>query len=170
MVRNALIRALRNSGKYRRVLEYLRDYPPLAQFVFRIAHWLAPGSVLAMKVVVVPFDLSDEHGRLPPFPLSCSSPSRLRGIGSPITDHAIINTGRRSSWLGEKPMDARKLIDASLRVLKMIQLGQQPDVDDVSIIRTHALPEESRLSASELASELIKREIAKRRAATSMHA
>jgi len=67
-------------------------------------------------------------------------------------------------------MDARKLIDASLRVLKMIQLGQQPDVDDVSIIRTYALPEESRLSASELASELIKREIAKRRAATSMHA
>ena len=32
-------------------------YPPLAQFVFRIAHWLAPGSVLAMKLVVVSFDL-----------------------------------------------------------------------------------------------------------------
>ena len=32
-------------------------YPPLAQFVFRLAHWLAPGSVLAMKVVVVGFDL-----------------------------------------------------------------------------------------------------------------
>lgn len=32
-------------------------YPPLAQVVFRTAHWLAPGSVLAMKVTVVSFDL-----------------------------------------------------------------------------------------------------------------
>ena len=32
-------------------------YPPLAQMVFRASHWLAPGSVLAMKVIVVGFDL-----------------------------------------------------------------------------------------------------------------
>ncbi len=32
-------------------------YPPLAQIVFRAAHGLAPGSVLAMKVIVVGFDL-----------------------------------------------------------------------------------------------------------------
>lgn len=32
-------------------------YPPLAQIVFRSAHWLAPGSVLAMKTVVITFDL-----------------------------------------------------------------------------------------------------------------
>jgi glycosyl transferase family 87 len=32
-------------------------YPPLAQIVFRAAHGLAPGSVLAMKAVVVSFDL-----------------------------------------------------------------------------------------------------------------
>ena len=32
-------------------------YPPFAQYVFRGAHWLAPGSVLAMKAVVVGFDL-----------------------------------------------------------------------------------------------------------------
>jgi alpha-1,6-mannosyltransferase len=32
-------------------------YPPLAQIVFRAAHRLAPGSVLAMKVIVVCFDL-----------------------------------------------------------------------------------------------------------------
>jgi hypothetical protein len=32
-------------------------YPPLAQMVFRAAHALAPGSVLAMKIIVVGFDL-----------------------------------------------------------------------------------------------------------------
>lgn len=32
-------------------------YPPLAQIVFRAAHWLAPGSVLAMKTIVAGFDL-----------------------------------------------------------------------------------------------------------------
>jgi alpha-1,6-mannosyltransferase len=32
-------------------------YPPLAQIVFRVAHGLAPGSVLAMKIIVVGFDL-----------------------------------------------------------------------------------------------------------------
>jgi alpha-1,6-mannosyltransferase len=32
-------------------------YPPLAQIVFRSAHWLAPGSVLAMKTIVAAFDL-----------------------------------------------------------------------------------------------------------------
>ena len=32
-------------------------YPPLAQMAFRASHWLAPGSVLAMKVTVVGFDL-----------------------------------------------------------------------------------------------------------------
>jgi alpha-1,6-mannosyltransferase len=32
-------------------------YPPFAQMVFRAAHWLAPGSVLAMKGIVVGFDL-----------------------------------------------------------------------------------------------------------------
>ncbi len=32
-------------------------YPPLAQFVFRLAHRLAPGSVLTMKSVIVCFDL-----------------------------------------------------------------------------------------------------------------
>jgi hypothetical protein len=32
-------------------------YPPLAQIIFRVAYWLAPGSVLAMKIVVVSFDL-----------------------------------------------------------------------------------------------------------------
>jgi hypothetical protein len=32
-------------------------YPPLAQMVFRASHWLAPGSVLAMKATVVGFDL-----------------------------------------------------------------------------------------------------------------
>ena len=32
-------------------------YPPLAEIVFRFAHALAPGSVLAMKIVVVGFDL-----------------------------------------------------------------------------------------------------------------
>jgi hypothetical protein len=32
-------------------------YPPLAQIVFRIAHGLAPGSVLAMKIIMVSFDL-----------------------------------------------------------------------------------------------------------------
>lgn len=32
-------------------------YPPLAQMGFRASHWLAPGSVLAMKVMVVSFDL-----------------------------------------------------------------------------------------------------------------
>lgn len=33
-------------------------YPPLAQFVFRLAHFLAPGSVLALKAIVVLFDLA----------------------------------------------------------------------------------------------------------------
>jgi len=28
-------------------------YPPLAQFVFRLSHWLAPGSVLMMKILLV---------------------------------------------------------------------------------------------------------------------
>jgi hypothetical protein len=32
-------------------------YPPLAQWVFRLAHALAPGSVLAMKALLVAFDL-----------------------------------------------------------------------------------------------------------------
>ncbi len=32
-------------------------YPPLAQVVFRLSHWIAPGSVLAMKALVVGFDL-----------------------------------------------------------------------------------------------------------------
>src|SRR5207249_308135 len=32
-------------------------YPPLAQMVFRASYWLAPGSVLAMKITVVGFDL-----------------------------------------------------------------------------------------------------------------
>jgi hypothetical protein len=32
-------------------------YPPLTQTVFRISHWLAPGSVLAMKVLLVFLDL-----------------------------------------------------------------------------------------------------------------
>jgi alpha-1,6-mannosyltransferase len=32
-------------------------YPPLAQMIFRAAHALAPGSVLAMKIIVVGFDL-----------------------------------------------------------------------------------------------------------------
>ena len=32
-------------------------YPPLAQLVFRAAHALAPGSVLAMKIIVVSLDL-----------------------------------------------------------------------------------------------------------------
>jgi alpha-1,6-mannosyltransferase len=32
-------------------------YPPLAQIVFRAAHGLAPGSVLAMKIIVIGFDL-----------------------------------------------------------------------------------------------------------------
>jgi hypothetical protein len=32
-------------------------YPPLAQLVFRLSHWISPGSVLAMKAVLVGFDL-----------------------------------------------------------------------------------------------------------------
>lgn len=32
-------------------------YPPLAQLSFRLSHWLAPGSVLMMKSVIVFFDL-----------------------------------------------------------------------------------------------------------------
>jgi hypothetical protein len=32
-------------------------YPPLSQIVFRVAYGLAPGSVLAMKIIVVGFDL-----------------------------------------------------------------------------------------------------------------
>ncbi len=32
-------------------------YPPLAQSVFRLSHWIAPGSVLVMKGLVVAFDL-----------------------------------------------------------------------------------------------------------------
>ncbi len=32
-------------------------YPPLAQVVFRLSHWVAPGGVLAMKSLVVGFDL-----------------------------------------------------------------------------------------------------------------
>ena len=41
-------------------VNYLRIptiYPPLAQMVFRASHALAPGSVLAMKIIVVGFDL-----------------------------------------------------------------------------------------------------------------
>lgn len=32
-------------------------YPPLAQFVFRLSHWLAPGSVLMMKTLLVGCEL-----------------------------------------------------------------------------------------------------------------
>ncbi len=32
-------------------------YPPLAQLIFRLAHWLAPGSVLVMKSLLTSFDL-----------------------------------------------------------------------------------------------------------------
>jgi hypothetical protein len=32
-------------------------YPPLAQMVFRASHWVAQGSVLALKIMVVGFDL-----------------------------------------------------------------------------------------------------------------
>ncbi len=32
-------------------------YPPLTQVVFRLSHWIAPGSVLVLKAIVVGFDL-----------------------------------------------------------------------------------------------------------------
>ncbi len=35
----------------------LTIYPPLAQFVFRLTHAIAPGSVLAMKSLLAGFDL-----------------------------------------------------------------------------------------------------------------
>ncbi|MBI1941258.1 MAG: DUF2029 domain-containing protein [Acidobacteria bacterium] len=51
-------------------------YPPLAQAVFRFSHWLAPGSVLAMKILLVFFDL------LAVLFLALT----LRQVGRPITD------------------------------------------------------------------------------------
>jgi len=60
-------------------------------------------------------------------------------------------------------MHTPNLIDTARRVLKRIQLRLQLDFGDVSILKSHALPEETALSVSELACELIKREIAKRR-------
>lgn len=33
-------------------------YPPLAEFVFRLSHWLAPASVLTLKLLIVFFDLA----------------------------------------------------------------------------------------------------------------
>ncbi len=45
---------VRGNVSYRRIPTV---YPPLAQMIFRVSHWLAPGSVLAMKIIVVGFDL-----------------------------------------------------------------------------------------------------------------
>ena len=51
-------------------------YPPFAQAVFRFAHWLAPGSVLALKGVLVAFDL-----------LACLFIAlALRAVGRPVTE------------------------------------------------------------------------------------
>ena len=61
-------------------------------------------------------------------------------------------------------MESQKPIDTCLHVLEMIRVGKEPDVDDILLIKSYASPEESSRSVSELARELIQREIAKRRA------
>lgn len=51
-------------------------YPPLAQAVFRFSHWLAPGSVLALKMLLVLFDLL----------AALFIALALRRLGRPVTD------------------------------------------------------------------------------------
>jgi hypothetical protein len=61
-------------------------------------------------------------------------------------------------------MSSRELIDTALRVLAAIDHGRQPDEADLQILKSHAGPDETALSMDQFAGEIIKREIAKRRA------
>ena len=62
-------------------------------------------------------------------------------------------------------MHSNELIDSALRVLSAIDHGRPPDKEDVVILKSNAQPDDLALSIGELASELILREIAKRRTA-----
>jgi hypothetical protein len=55
------------------------------------------------------------------------------------------------------------LIDAALRVLAALDHGRLPAEGDLQLLKGNARPEESALPDDELAGEIIKREIAKRR-------
>ena len=66
-------------------------------------------------------------------------------------------------------MDSSDLIDAALRVLSAIDHGRQPADDDLQILKSNAQPEEMALPVSELAGEIIAREIAKRRVLRAKH-
>jgi flagella basal body P-ring formation protein FlgA len=62
-----------------------------------------------------------------------------------------------------------ELIDAALRVLTAIDRGQSLNRSDLQILRRNAQPDEGALSIHELAGEVIKREIAKRRPLRTKH-
>ena len=62
-------------------------------------------------------------------------------------------------------MHSTDLIDTALHVLAALGHGGRPDKGDVQILRSHAQPDEATLLVEELAGELIKREIVKRRIA-----
>jgi hypothetical protein len=62
-------------------------------------------------------------------------------------------------------MHSTDLIDAGLRVLAALDHGHRPDEGDLQLLKGNAQPDELILPLEELAGELIKRAIAKRRSA-----
>lgn len=60
-------------------------------------------------------------------------------------------------------MPSSELIDTALRVLSAIDHDRQPAETDLQILKSQGGPDETALSVDQLAGEIIKREIAKRR-------
>jgi hypothetical protein len=58
-----------------------------------------------------------------------------------------------------KSSHSRELIDIGLRVLSALRERHNPEAGDVTLLRSHAYPEESVLNIEHLACEIIKREI-----------
>ena len=65
-------------------------------------------------------------------------------------------------------MASTNLIDTALRVLAALDHDRSPDEGDLQILRSHAQPDETTLSAEVFACELIKRTIAQRRTTRAM--
>ena len=57
----------------------------------------------------------------------------------------------------------RKLYMAALRVLGQITSGADYSAEDLSLLRRHAAPDETKLPVDELCCEVIKRELGKTR-------
>jgi hypothetical protein len=60
-------------------------------------------------------------------------------------------------------MESMVLIKIAVRTLTALDAARQPDASDIQVLRSEAQPDERYWELDELAREIIKREIAKRR-------